>query len=215
MASYQYRKSHCGDKTILRPSYLHNGISYTGKMTSIYWIRAEDTLWAFPAGHRFCVWPVCVSGVQGCHSAWSVLSPQCCLHCKSHSNTTTRSVSSMHLTQQRMDREQQNMAHTEKIGTNSARKSGKYAHCTAEHGLYSSGKYAHCTAENGLYSKKKLVKNISCIKYKFTECTMVPCKWYAAKIKKNEGLSRSWKIYEIQKNHNEYQLWSGYDESFW
>ena len=39
--SYQYRKSHCGDKTILRPSYLHNGISYTGKMASLYWIRAQ------------------------------------------------------------------------------------------------------------------------------------------------------------------------------
>ena len=39
--SYQYRKSHCGDKTILRPSYLHNGISYTGKITSLYWIRAQ------------------------------------------------------------------------------------------------------------------------------------------------------------------------------
>ena len=32
MPSYQYRKSHCGDKTILRPSYLHNRFSYTGKM---------------------------------------------------------------------------------------------------------------------------------------------------------------------------------------
>ena len=41
MLSYQYRKSHCGDKTILRPSYLHNGISYTGKKTSLYWIRAK------------------------------------------------------------------------------------------------------------------------------------------------------------------------------
>ena len=41
MSSYQYRKSHCGDKTILRPSYLHNGISYTGKKTSLYWIRAQ------------------------------------------------------------------------------------------------------------------------------------------------------------------------------
>ena len=40
MTSYQYRISHCGDKTILRPSYLHNGISYTGKMTSLYWIGA-------------------------------------------------------------------------------------------------------------------------------------------------------------------------------
>ena len=41
MTSYQYRKSHCGDKTILRPSYLHNGISYTGKMISLYWIGAQ------------------------------------------------------------------------------------------------------------------------------------------------------------------------------
>ena len=40
MTSYQYKKSHCGDKTILRPSYLHNGISYTGKTTSLYWIGA-------------------------------------------------------------------------------------------------------------------------------------------------------------------------------
>ena len=41
MLSYQHWKSHCGDKTILRPSYLHNGISYTGKMTSLYWIWAQ------------------------------------------------------------------------------------------------------------------------------------------------------------------------------
>ena len=44
MTSYQYRKSHCGDKTILRPSYLRNGISNTGKMTSLYWIRALETM---------------------------------------------------------------------------------------------------------------------------------------------------------------------------
>ena len=37
MSSYQYRKSHCGDKTVVRLSYLHNVISYTGKMTSLYW----------------------------------------------------------------------------------------------------------------------------------------------------------------------------------
>ena len=40
MTPYQYRKSHCGDKTISRPSYLHNGISCTGKRTSLYWIGA-------------------------------------------------------------------------------------------------------------------------------------------------------------------------------
>ena len=34
-------KSNCGDKTILRPSYLHNGISYTGKASSLYWVRAQ------------------------------------------------------------------------------------------------------------------------------------------------------------------------------
>ena len=39
MPSYQYRKSHCGDKTVVRLSYLHTGISYTGKMALLYWIR--------------------------------------------------------------------------------------------------------------------------------------------------------------------------------
>ena len=41
MPSYQYRKSHCGDKTVVRSSYLHNGISYTGKITSLYWISTQ------------------------------------------------------------------------------------------------------------------------------------------------------------------------------
>ena len=40
MPSYRCRKSHCGDKTVVRSSYLHNGISYTGKTTSLYWIIA-------------------------------------------------------------------------------------------------------------------------------------------------------------------------------
>ena len=39
MPSYQYRNSHRGDKTVVRSSYLHYGISYTGKMASFYWIR--------------------------------------------------------------------------------------------------------------------------------------------------------------------------------
>ena len=48
MTSYQYRRSHCGDKTILRLSYLHNGIPYTGKTPSLYWTGAlvgdKDTI---------------------------------------------------------------------------------------------------------------------------------------------------------------------------
>ena len=51
MSSYQYRKSHCGDKTILWPSYLHNGIFYTSKMSSLYWIRALVT------SHSLNQWP--------------------------------------------------------------------------------------------------------------------------------------------------------------
>ena len=46
--SYQYIKSHCGDKTILRPSHLHNGISYTGKMTCFYWIGTLATIDVLP-----------------------------------------------------------------------------------------------------------------------------------------------------------------------
>ena len=42
ISSYLYRKSHCGEKTVVRSSYLHNGISYTGKITSSYWIRAQN-----------------------------------------------------------------------------------------------------------------------------------------------------------------------------
>ena len=41
MVSYQYRKSHFGYKMVVRSSYLHNGISYTGKMSYLYWIRAQ------------------------------------------------------------------------------------------------------------------------------------------------------------------------------
>ena len=52
MPSYRYRKSLCGDKTILRPSYLHNGISYTGKMASLYWIGTQNIM---GIGKSFCI----------------------------------------------------------------------------------------------------------------------------------------------------------------
>ena len=40
MSSYHYRKSHCGEKTVLRQSYLHHEIFDTGKMATLFWIRA-------------------------------------------------------------------------------------------------------------------------------------------------------------------------------
>ena len=36
----QYGDSHVKDKTVARPSYLWHGDPYTGKMTSLYWIKA-------------------------------------------------------------------------------------------------------------------------------------------------------------------------------
>ena len=66
MSSYQYRKSHCGDKRVVRSSYLHSGISYSGKMTSLYWIRAQDTSVAqWHALHSFTV--ICALYNRACH----------------------------------------------------------------------------------------------------------------------------------------------------
>ena len=50
-SSYQYRKSHWRDKMVERSSYLHNGIFFTGKMASLYWISplyitcVESAIW--------------------------------------------------------------------------------------------------------------------------------------------------------------------------
>ena len=43
VSSCQYRISHCGDKRVVKSSYLHNCISYTAKMASSYW----TTPWRF------------------------------------------------------------------------------------------------------------------------------------------------------------------------
>ena len=45
-APIQYKDavSHCGDKTVVRSSYLHNGISYTGKTASLYWIKDQVSM---------------------------------------------------------------------------------------------------------------------------------------------------------------------------
>ena len=39
MSSFQYRKSHSGDKRVIRSSYLHNGIYFTSQVASFYWIN--------------------------------------------------------------------------------------------------------------------------------------------------------------------------------
>ena len=38
MSSYQYRKSHCGDKMTLWPFHFHNRIFYPTSKASLYWI---------------------------------------------------------------------------------------------------------------------------------------------------------------------------------
>ena len=84
MSSYQYRKSHCGDKTILWPSYLHNRISHTGKTTSLYWIRALKSCEYFVSDKRY----VCQlsndtggeqDGIWNLPDEWSILSSVPCL----------------------------------------------------------------------------------------------------------------------------------------
>ena len=75
MTSYQHRKSHCGDKTILRPSNLHNGISYTGKTKSLYWIRPQDTtrlLHSHSIGTASWVWDMASNWLASPFCDWLV-----------------------------------------------------------------------------------------------------------------------------------------------
>ena len=60
MPSYQYRKSHCGDKEVVRSSYLHNGISYTGNMAYLYWTSPlSDVI----VTHHTMATDICVSQI--------------------------------------------------------------------------------------------------------------------------------------------------------
>ena len=42
MSSSQYRKTLGGDKTVVRSSYIHYGVSYTGKIIFFYWISPRQ-----------------------------------------------------------------------------------------------------------------------------------------------------------------------------
>ena len=66
MSSYPYRKSHCGDNTVVRSSYLHNGISYIGKMTLLYWIRPLLLTWGCHLLKIFHFWKK--TGLKLCSS---------------------------------------------------------------------------------------------------------------------------------------------------
>ena len=58
MLSWQYRKSHCGDETILWSSHLHNGISFHGKMAFLNCKKPpalEPFAW-ISVGCNFCSW---------------------------------------------------------------------------------------------------------------------------------------------------------------
>ena len=58
MSTNLCRKSHCGDKMDIRSSYLDNGISYTGKMASLYWTNPDYSVMSYQ--YHSC-W---------CHDAW-------------------------------------------------------------------------------------------------------------------------------------------------
>ena len=49
--SYQYRTFHCGNKTVVKSSYLPNGISHAGETTSLYWFNPLETI---VLGHIDC-----------------------------------------------------------------------------------------------------------------------------------------------------------------
>ena len=86
ISSYQYRKSHCGDKTVVRSSYLHNGISFTGKMSSLYWIGTHDDIMSsdsfnmdlllfgvkFLVYVAFCGMFTTFSGLQSCAQSYRI-----------------------------------------------------------------------------------------------------------------------------------------------
>ena len=68
---------HCGDNTILWPSYLPNGISYTNKMTSLYWIKALNSklasilmrIWNRSFECNALIWLTCVK----CKQRWKLM----------------------------------------------------------------------------------------------------------------------------------------------
>ena len=71
--SYQYRDSHYKPETVVRPSQVYNGDSYTRKTASSYWIEAQvlqspwaGTLMTFP---YLCLWGYRLIYV---YSLWSV-----------------------------------------------------------------------------------------------------------------------------------------------
>ena len=85
MSSYQYSKSHCGDKTVVRSSYLHNGISYTGKMTSLYWIRAQIMVYGV-----IVVWKVNIRNANYARATAFIFNSRTCRFF--YTNISTRGV---------------------------------------------------------------------------------------------------------------------------
>ena len=51
MSSYQHRKSHCGEKTVVRSSDLHNGISYAVKILNM--LPANEKQWTLPTDANY------------------------------------------------------------------------------------------------------------------------------------------------------------------
>ena len=85
MLSYLYRKFQCGHKTIIRSSFLHCGISFTGKMASLYWIR--------PLGNLVSSLPHCLT-----LSNWQLGLWHCKLYCVWNAYITIQHYTSPYIT---------------------------------------------------------------------------------------------------------------------
>ena len=74
LSSYQYGQSYCGDKVVVGSSYLHNGISYTGKTTSLIFIELAS--YSHPHPHPHLAAPSnylkqCIMSLYGVHP-WDI-----------------------------------------------------------------------------------------------------------------------------------------------
>ena len=80
-----FRELHCGDKVVIKSSYLHSGNSYTGKMVSLCWIKARmamSSLWKISAAFPIQMWINYVKYRYNVYNIYICIYHQCNSACK-------------------------------------------------------------------------------------------------------------------------------------